>query len=115
MFGSVRGRIGYDANHWLYYATGGLAWTHDQFTRTQFGAGPVSGAPAGTVETSFAGRVGWTIGAGVETPVVPGWTAKIEHLYSQFGTSAGTFPLGRQKFESDLSIHQCRLCFNHKT
>src|SRR5437660_2804630 len=25
MFGSMRGRIGYDANQWLYYATGGLA------------------------------------------------------------------------------------------
>ena len=114
MFGSVRGRIGYDANHWLYYATGGLAWTHDQFTRTQFRAGPVSGAPAGTVETSFAGRVGWTVGAGVEAPMVPGWTAKIEYLYSQFGTSAATFPLGGQKFESDLSMHQVRLGLNYK-
>jgi hypothetical protein len=33
MFGTVRGRLGYDVNHWLYYATGGLAWTYDQFTR----------------------------------------------------------------------------------
>ena len=114
MFGSVRGRIGYDANHWLYYATGGLAWTHDQFTRTQFGAGPALGAPAGTVETSFAGRVGWTVGAGVEAPMVPGWTAKIEYLYSQFGTGAVTFPLGGQKFESDLSMHQVRLGLNYK-
>ncbi len=114
MFGSVRGRIGYDANPWLYYATGGLAWTYDKFTRTQFGAGPVFGAPAGTVETSFAGRVGWTVGAGVEAPIVPGWTAKIEYLYSQFGTSAVTFPLGGQKFESDLSMHQVRLGLNYK-
>src|SRR5262249_21108614 len=114
MFGSVRGRIGYDANQWLYYATGGLAWTYDQFTRAQSGAGPVFGAPAGTVETSFAGRVGWTIGAGIEAPVVPGWTAKVEYLYSQFRTSAATFPLGGQKFESDLSLHQVRLGLNYK-
>jgi len=114
MFGSMRGRIGYDANQWLYYATGGLAWTHDQFTRAQFSGGPGSGAPAGTVETSFAGRVGWTVGAGVEAPIVPGWTAKIEYLYSQFGTSAATFPLGGQKFESDLSMHQVRLGLNYR-
>jgi high affinity Mn2+ porin len=31
-FGTVRGRIGYDADHWLYYATGGLAWTYEAFT-----------------------------------------------------------------------------------
>src|SRR5215831_7152271 len=114
MFGSVRGRIGYDANHRLYYATGGLAWTYDQFTRTQLGAGPVVGTPDGTVETSFAGRIGWTVGAGVEAPVVSGWTAKIEYLYSQFGTSAVRFPLGGQKFESDLAMHQVRLGLNYQ-
>ncbi|MGO9720216.1 MAG: outer membrane protein, partial [Methylocella sp.] len=32
MFGSARGRLGYDLNHWLYYVTGGLAWTYDQVT-----------------------------------------------------------------------------------
>src|SRR5579859_4724300 len=74
MFGTVRGRYGLDINHWLYYATGGLAWTYDQFTRTQFGA--AFGAAPGTVESLFAGRVGWTIGAGVEVPIVPGWTMK---------------------------------------
>ncbi len=113
-FGSVRGRIGYDANHWLYYATGGFAWTYDQFTRTQLGAGPKVGASAATAETSFAGRFGWTVGAGVEAPVAPGWTAKIEYLYSQFGTSTVTFPLAGQKFESDLSMHQVRLGLNYK-
>ena len=44
MFGSVRGRVGYVANDWLYYVTGGLAWTYDQFTRTQLSDNPTSGA-----------------------------------------------------------------------
>jgi high affinity Mn2+ porin len=114
MFGTVRGRVGYDTNHWLYYATGGLAWTYDRFTRTQFGAGPLFGAPAGTVETAFAGRVGWTAGAGIEAPIVPGWTGKIEYLYSQFGNTSVTFPLGGQRFESDLSMHQVRVGLNYK-
>ncbi len=113
MFGTVRGRIGYDANHWLYYATGGFAWTTDEFTRTQIGAGPVFAAAAGTVETSFGGRVGWTVGAGVEAPVVPGWTAKMEYLYSQFGNSTVGFTQGGQRFESDLSMHQLRAGLNY--
>jgi high affinity Mn2+ porin len=71
-FGTVRGRIGYDANHWLYYTTGGLVWTFDEFTRTQIGANPATGAPDNTVESAFAGRVGWTVGAGIEAPIVPG-------------------------------------------
>ena len=33
--GTVRGRIGYAPGHWLFYATGGLAWTYDHQTLTQ--------------------------------------------------------------------------------
>ena len=52
---TLRGRIGYAPNlgvssHWLFYATGGLAWTFDQFTRTQLAGGA---AAAGTVENLY--------------------------------------------------------------
>jgi high affinity Mn2+ porin len=115
MFGTARGRLGFDANHWLYFATGGLAWTYDQFTRTQLGSGaPGFGTAVGTIETSFLGRVGWTVGAGIEAPVLPDWTAKIEYLYSQFGNTAVTFPLAAQKFESNLSTHQLRIGLNYQ-
>jgi high affinity Mn2+ porin len=29
-FGTLRGRIGYAPGNWLFYVTGGLAWTYDQ-------------------------------------------------------------------------------------
>ncbi len=71
--GTVRGRIGYapnlgKASHWLFYATGGLAWTYDQFTRTQLAGAPAGGtAIPGQVENLFmVPRVGGTAGAGVE-------------------------------------------------
>ena len=52
--GHVLGRVGYAPGHWLFYATGGLAWTYDQFTRTQNAGVPVGGtAVPGTVENSF--------------------------------------------------------------
>jgi high affinity Mn2+ porin len=78
LFGTVRGRIGYDISLWLYYVTGGFAWTYDQFTRTQLTDSPTGSAPTGTVETSFLGRIGWTVGAGAEAPIAPGWTARFE-------------------------------------
>ena len=37
--GTVRGRIGYAPGHWLFYATGGLAWSYDQQTLTQNATG----------------------------------------------------------------------------
>jgi high affinity Mn2+ porin len=114
LFGTVRGRLGYDVNHWLYYATGGLAWTYDQFNRTTIAAGSAAGAPAGRVEAVFAGRVGWTVGGGVEAPVAPGWTVKGEYLYSQFGNTGVAFPLGGQSFTSDLSMHEVRVGLNYR-
>jgi high affinity Mn2+ porin len=106
MSGAVRGRVGYDLGRWLYYVTGGLAWTYDQFTRTQLADSPTGSTPAGTIETSFLGRVGWTVGAGVEAPIAPRWTARFEYLYSQYGNTSVTFPVGGQHFQSDLSTRR---------
>lgn len=106
LFGTARGRVGYLSNHWLYYTTGGLAWTRDQFNS--------AGAPPdGTVETAFAGRFGWTVGGGIEAPVAPGLTARAEYLYSQFGSTSVAFPLGAH-VTSDLSLQQLRIGVNDK-
>ena len=35
--GTVRGRIGYAPGSWLFYATGGFAWTYNQLSLTQLG------------------------------------------------------------------------------
>jgi high affinity Mn2+ porin len=114
MAGSVRGRVGYDIGRWLYYVTGGFAWTYDQFTRTQLTDSPTGSAPAGTAETSFLGRVGWTVGAGAEAPIAPAWTARFEYFYSQYGNASVTFPFGGQRFQSDLSTQQVRWGVNYK-
>ena len=64
---------------WLFYATGGLAWSYDQFTRTQLAGVPAGGtAVPGTVENLFlVPRVGGAVGAGVELALSPNWTARL--------------------------------------
>ena len=52
--GAVRGRIGYAPGNWLFYATGGFAWSYDQFTLTQ--------QASGASESRNAWRLGWTAG-----------------------------------------------------
>ena len=42
-FGTVRGRIGYAPGGWLLYATGGLAWSYEEFSRTQLAGVPANG------------------------------------------------------------------------
>ncbi len=49
--GTVRGRIGYAPGNWLFYVTGGFAWSYDQVTRTQIVGVPTGGtALPGAIE-----------------------------------------------------------------
>ena len=113
MSGSVRARIGYAFDRWLYYGTAGYAWTQDHLTRTQLSDNP-AGVTGGTVESKFPTRSGWTVGAGVEAPLAPHWTARLEYLYSGFGTASVTFPLAGQRFDSNLSVQEVRLGLNYQ-
>ena len=114
-FGALRGRLGYALGNWLLYGTSGFAWTRDQFTRTQLMGTPVGGsAVPGTAEMTLQTRAGWTVGAGVETPFLPNWTANLEYLYSDFGATRVTFPAGAQSFDGDLTTHEIRLGFNYR-
>ena len=113
--GSVRGRVGYAFDDWLVYGTGGFGWSYDQLTRTQLTGSPIGGsAVPGTVEKHSLWRLGWVAGAGVELPVAPGWTAKLEYLLSEFGGHSISFPAGAQKFEGGFASHSIRLGLNYQ-
>jgi high affinity Mn2+ porin len=99
--GTVRGRIGYAPAHWLFYATGGFAWTYDQQSLTQVGG-------AGLSEAGFLWRLGWAAGAGVEVPVAPHWTARLEYLYTGYGNHNTAFFAGAQPINSDFSVQELR-------
>ena len=114
--GTVRGRIGYAPGHWLFYATGGFAWTYNQFSRTQISGTPVGGtAGPGDVESLFlVARVGAIAGAGVEVALPSNWTARLEYLYADYGSRSVNFPAGAQRFDSNLAIQSARLGFNYR-
>jgi high affinity Mn2+ porin len=101
--GTVRGRIGYAPGNWLFYATGGFAWTHEQFQL----------ASAGGTDSAFQQRVGWAAGVGLEGPLAPHWTAKAEYLYTGFGNRDITFPSAGQTFTSNLNEQQVRVGVNY--
>ncbi len=114
-FGTVRARVGYAPANWLFYATGGFAWSYDQLMRTQMTGIPVGGTfVPGTTESALLWRLGWTLGAGVEIPVSPHWTAKIEYLFTDFGISSVAFPAAAQRFGSDVSLHEMRAGLSYR-
>jgi outer membrane immunogenic protein len=72
-FGTVRGRAGYAFNNIYLYGTGGLAF------------GELRGETFGLSETHT--NAGWTVGAGAEFGLFQNWTAKVEYLYVDLGSS----------------------------
>jgi high affinity Mn2+ porin len=110
--GTARGRVGYVFdNHWLAYGTGGFAFAYDQLSRTQLADGAV---PSGTEARAWLWRTGWAAGAGLEIPVTPNWSARVEYLYTGFGDSNRSFAAVPEAFNSNLSLHQVRLGLNTK-
>jgi outer membrane immunogenic protein len=72
--GTVRGRLGYAFDRFLPYVTGGLA------------VGGVKTSVAGFGDSSDT-KAGWTVGGGIEAAIAGPWTAKVEYLYVDLGSS----------------------------
>ena len=114
-FGTLRGRVGYAFDHWLVYATGGVAWTYDKLERTQLAGMPVGGNVAvGTTEAALLWRWGWAAGAGVEVPIAQNWTAKLEFLTTEFENRQKSFASAGQAFTSNLSMQSLRFGVNYQ-
>ena len=70
---TVRGRAGLSFDRWLPYLTGGLAYGN---AYVETGGGSENDTKAG-----------WTVGGGVEYAFLGGWSAKLEYLYVDLGTT----------------------------
>jgi len=70
--GTVRGRLGYAADRFMPFITGGAAFGDIKTSTPGF---------AGATQTN----VGWTVGAGLEFAIAQNWTAKAEYLYVDLG------------------------------
>jgi outer membrane immunogenic protein len=69
---TVRGRLGYAADRFMPFITGGAAFGDIKTSTSGF---------AGATQTN----AGWTVGAGLEFAIAQNWTAKAEYLYVDLG------------------------------
>jgi outer membrane immunogenic protein len=109
---TVRGRVGVAANNWLFYATGGAAFTNLQGNFTFSDTSPVLEAASISTDT----RVGYTAGGGLEVGLGSHWSVKAEYLYVNFGTISTTGFLAPQPlFHSiDLKANIVRVGLNYQ-
>ncbi|WP_244432115.1 carbohydrate porin [Rhodopseudomonas sp. B29] len=105
--GTARGRLGYALpGGWLPYATAGFAWSYERLGWTD--------TAAGTDETALLWRLGWAAGVGVEVPVAPRWSARLEYLATGFGRTDAIFPQAGQRVSSDMLTQNIRLGLNYQ-
>ncbi len=111
-FGTVRGRVGLATGPVLSYVTGGFAYGN-----VKTGASLFTGTLA-TINSNET-RTGWTVGSGVEAALAGNWTAKLEYLYVDLGTTARLFSnavgLNAGSFiTSDIREHIFRVGVNYR-
>jgi outer membrane immunogenic protein len=106
--GSLRGRIGYAFGPALLYATGGLAWMHNDVA---IAAVVAPGFVVGAADDNT--HFGWTIGAGLEYAFAPNWSAKVEYLYADYG--AETYFSGvAGGLDLDAQTHTVKVGLNYR-
>ncbi|MBX8800682.1 porin family protein [Ochrobactrum sp. MR28] len=121
--GTVRARLGYAADRFLPYVTGGLAWADTKSTLGCSGVKPIAAGKCVTPDMQFETskskvRVGYAVGAGLEYAVTDNWTVKAEYLYSNFGKKNVTLvdpnpnTESTRRFKTDLS--EVRIGVNYK-
>ena len=110
---TIRGRIGYAADNILFYATAGLAWSNDQFVRTQL-TGTLNNATAGADEAVNRGLLGWTGGGGIAYAFAQNWNVFAEYRYTNFGTSTVSLPLSQLTTTSTTTLSVVEFGVNYK-
>jgi len=103
---TVRGRLGYAAGNWLFYGTGGAAFSKVNANFSFFDSSLAITENAATSNW----KTGYTVGGGIEAKVYGPWSAKAEFLYVNLGSvsTSGVFGAGLlffpQPFTHTLSL-----------
>jgi outer membrane immunogenic protein len=85
-FGTVRAKLGYAQNNWLFYGTGGLAYGRVEASGNFFI--PLISTPF--PGSSSATRTGWAAGGGLDYALTTNWIIGVEYLYVDLGHIAYT-------------------------
>ena len=117
---TARGRVGVAANNWLFFATGGAAFTNlnANFAFTDTFAAAVESSSFSKIKTGYA------VGGGVEVGFWGHWSVKAEYLYVHFGqisavstnltTDLGAFPQNPFTHSVELKASIARVGLNYR-
>ena len=78
---TARGRLGWAADRWMWYVTGGAAWSG--FDVNNYNPQVLNGQQR---QPTRVNKTGWIVGVGTEYALLGGWSVKSELLYANFGS-----------------------------
>jgi opacity protein-like surface antigen/outer membrane receptor protein involved in Fe transport len=110
---SARARLGYAVDNILLYGTAGLAWSNNQYIRTQL-TGMFNLATPGTEEAVNKYLTGWTAGGGVAFAFEQNWNAFAEYRYTSFGSSTVALPFSQVVTTSKTDVSEIDFGVNYK-
>jgi outer membrane immunogenic protein len=118
---TVRGRVGFAADRFLIYATGGVAFSHINFSQSFSDICCTSRTPLTTFSTS-SWKTGYAVGWGLEYAITNNWSLRGEYLYAGgFGSVGGSYGATSVNGNGDLhsgsaslSIQEARVGLNYK-
>jgi len=112
---TATGRVGYAWDHYLVYAKGGAAWSHNKYDVNNFACIIFVSCYSNATDT----RLGWTAGGGFEWAFTPNWSALVEYNHYGFGTKSYTFvdpnnPAGPAVFDVKQNIDVVKVGVNYR-
>jgi opacity protein-like surface antigen len=110
---TARVRLGYAIDNILLYATGGLAWSSNEYVRTQL-AGTVNLSTPGQDEAVNKYLSGWTAGGGMAIAFAKDWNAFVEYRHTNYGSSTITLPLSQIATTSKTELSEIEFGVNYK-
>jgi opacity protein-like surface antigen len=110
---TVRARLGYAVDDILLYGTGGLAWSNNQYIRTQL-TGTLNLATSGTDEAITKYLSGWTAGGGIAFAFEENWNAFAEYRHTSYGSSTNALPFSAIVTTSKTEVNEVDFGVNYK-
>jgi outer membrane immunogenic protein len=93
---TATGKVGFAADHWLFYAKGGWAWVgNSNFTVNDLTTGQ-------TFSSGSHSNNGWTVGGGIEWAFAGPWSARVEYDYVRLSSNSFTVPATSPVLPNDV-------------
>jgi outer membrane immunogenic protein len=117
-YGALYARAGVAAGNALFYGKGGVAFLNAKASTIDPCANV---AGCGTTTLTMTGdkvMAGWSAGGGIEWMFAPGWSAKAEYAYFDFGKvdTAGPSSVPGEFYRQsvDVTVHSAKLGVNYR-